>query len=272
MIVRDVVLSSEPRALRPAAGVGGDLANNPRRAIRDRRETRDPAHHIPPEEPSATAPAPASPPPNPPGPPKPLLTLETVTSWLATQSADIRTALAQSLATEINVIRDQGRAQGVELGRTQALQEITRRMESSLVALAGVAAAAEEAFRLEAAALANSCADIVSEAFLKIAGQHLASREAVLGAVIEVIKRSKDSRQVTIRVSGQDLALLREQQQHIQHALGSPHSTLVADPRVNVGGCLVESDLGTLDGRLEVQLHELFETIRAAKAAKWVDA
>jgi len=41
---------------------------------------------------------------------------------------------------------------------------------------------------------------------------------------------------------------------------------------VNVGGCLVESDLGTLDGRLEVQLRELFETIRAVKAAKWVDA
>jgi flagellar biosynthesis/type III secretory pathway protein FliH len=205
------------------------------------------------------------------GPPKPALTLETVSSWLSTQPADVRTKLAQSLATEIDTLREQGRAQGVESGRAQGLQEVSRRAESSLTALAGVAVAAEQAFKREAASLANSCADIVSEAFLKIAGPHLASREAVLGAVLEVIKRIKDSREVTIRVSSQDLALLREREEAIQHALGARHSTLVADPRVNVGGCLVESELGTLDGRLEVQLHELFETLRAAKAAKCVD-
>jgi flagellar assembly protein FliH len=261
MIVRDVVLSSEPRPLRPTVRVAGDLADN------QRRPTRDAPRYLPPDAPVA-----APPPPIPPDPPKPILTAETASSWLTAQSADIRTALAQSLATEVNTIREQGRAQGVELGRTQALQEIARRVESSLSTLAKAATAADEAFGLEAVALADSCADIVSEAFLKIAGEHLATREAVLGAVVEVIKRVKDSREVTVRVSSQDFPLLREYEAHIQQALGSRHSTLVADPRVSVGGCLVESDLGTLDGRLEVQLRELFETIRAAKAAKWADA
>ena len=276
MIVRDVVLSSEPRVLRPTSRVGGDLPDNSRGAIRDA------ARHLPSGElgitgtatASASASALALVPPSsiPPAPPKPLVTAETAASWLVTQTADIRAALAQSLATDINTLREQARAQGIETGRVQALQEIVRRAESSLVALAEVTTAAQKAFSLEAATLADSCADIVSEAFLKLAGQHLASREAVLGTVVEVIKRIKDSREVTIRVSSQDLAVLREYERHIQQVLGSRHLNLVADPRVNVGGCLVESDVGTLDGRLEVQLRELFETIRAAKAANWADA
>ena len=253
MIVRDVVLSSETRALRPVARGGASAQASA-------------AHEV---SPTSVAPTPS---PAAARVSAPVLTSEAVVSWLATQPADIRAAVASSLATEINTLREQGRAQGLESGRTQGLQEVSRRAESSLATLGKVASAAEEVFGLEAAALADCCADIVSESFLKIAGQYLASREAVLGAVAEVIKRIKDSREVTIRVSSQDLAQLREQEQAIQHALGGRRSTLVADPRVNVGGCLVESDLGTLDGRLEVQLRELFETIRAAKAAQWADA
>lgn len=256
MIVRDVVLSSEPRALRPVARAAVPTSAPP-----------------PPSAPPAPVLASASPPvssasnpPAPASPPKPVLTTETVISWLATQPADIRTAVARSLATEIDTLREQGRAQGAESGRAQALQEVSRRAESSLVALAAVATAAEAAFSLEATALTHSCADIVSEAFLKIAGQHLASREAVVGAVVEVVKRIKESREVTVRVSSQDLTLLREYEQSVRDALGSRQFTLVGDSRVSVGGCLVDSDLGTLDGRLEVQLRELFETIRAAKA------
>jgi flagellar biosynthesis/type III secretory pathway protein FliH len=40
---------------------------------------------------------------------------------------------------------------------------------------------------------------------------------------------------------------------------------IVADSRVELGGCIVETNTGSLDGRFEVQLRELYETLRLAK-------
>jgi len=271
VIMRDVVLSSEPRVLRPPPP-------QPSRPQAQPAPQGQPAPHAHPAsqaqpgphtQPAAHAqPAPQAPPP----PPKPTLTLDAVDTWLTTQSAETRAAVAQGLATEIGALREQARAQGVELGRAQALQDVTKRTESSLAALSKITTATEEAFALEAGQLSEACADIVAAAFLKIAGEHLPGRDAIVGAVVEVLKRVKDTRQVTIKVSQQDLPLLRECEPHLQQVLGSRQVTLIADPRVSVGGCLVESSLGTLDGRVEVQIRELFETLRVAKATRWANA
>ncbi len=256
MIMRDVVLSSEPRALRPPSTASG---TNPHPSVSTVAQ--------PPKTPQSV-PTPQSLPP----PSKPALTLDAVNSWLATQSVETRAAVAHGLATDLSALREQARAQGLETGRTQGLQEFSQRTESCLAALTRINTAAEEAFAQEAAQLSEACADIVAAAFVKLAGEHLPGREAILGAVTEVLKRVKDPREVTIRVSQQDLPLLREGEPLIQQVLGARHVTLSADPRVSVGGCLVESSLGTLDGRLEVQIRELFETIRAAKASRWTGA
>jgi flagellar biosynthesis/type III secretory pathway protein FliH len=198
----------------------------------------------------------------------PSLTLETVLRWLELQSPETKAACAQILAPELTTLKLAAQNEGLELGKAQALREITDRAASSLNSLARIAGAAESAFALEAAQLAEACTDIVAEVFLKLAGPQLTTREAALGAVLAVLERVKDEREVTIRVSPADLPLLQSQEPSIQATLGSRRWTLTADSRVGVGGCLVESTLGTLDGRLEVQLSELCETLRAAKAAR----
>jgi flagellar assembly protein FliH len=43
---------------------------------------------------------------------------------------------------------------------------------------------------------------------------------------------------------------------------------VVADERVTLGGCLVETAGGTLDARLEVQLRQLVDTLARAKEAQ----
>jgi flagellar assembly protein FliH len=198
----------------------------------------------------------------------PVLTLEAVGQWLEQQSAQIRAACAQMLASELTALHLAAKTEGLELGREQAVREIRERATSSLNALARVVTAAESAFALEAAQLAQDCADIVAEVFVKLAGSQLATREAALGAVLAVLARVKDEREVVIRVSPLDLPELQSQQAALQEALGGRRWTLNADSRVTVGGCLVESTLGTLDGRLEIQLSELCETLRAAKSAR----
>jgi flagellar assembly protein FliH len=258
VIVREVVMAGEPRALKPLTRIASELPEAQRRAPAEER--RQPAH----EEPHRDGGAPA--------PTKPVLAIEAAGTWLAAQSPDLRAALARGLADDIEGVQERSRTQGVEAGRTEGLREVAARTASGIAALGRISVSAEETFTQETAKLAELCADIVSEAFLKIAGEHLASREATIGAVLEVLKRIKDERELIIHVSSQDLPLLRELEPRMQEALGSRRWTMVADPRVSAGGCLVESSLGALDGRFEVQLQELFETIRAAKAARWEGA
>jgi flagellar assembly protein FliH len=92
-------------------------------------------------------------------------------------------------------------------------------------------------------------------------------REAALGTVLEVLKRVKDERELLIRVSEHDLPFLREAEQDIERACAGRQFTLVADSRVTAGGCIVESSLGSLDARFDVQLRALADTLRAAKSA-----
>jgi flagellar assembly protein FliH len=209
----------------------------------------------------------AQPPPQLP-PPPPALTVDAVCKWLEQQSDEARAACARALSPDLAVLQEEARAEGLERGRAHAIRELTERANSSLEALAGITETAERAFALEANQLAEVCTEIVAEVFLKLAGPALMTQEAILGSVVTVLQRVRDEREVTIRVSPSDLPLLQTHQAAFDRVLAPRRWTVTADSRVSVGGCLVESALGTLDGRLEVQLAKLSDTLRAAKVAR----
>ena len=209
----------------------------------------------------------AQPPPQLP-PPPPALTVDAVCKWLELQSDETRAACARALSTDLTVLEEEARAEGLERGRAHAIRELTERANASLETLARITEAAEQAFALEAHQLAQACTEIVAEVFLKLAGAALLTPEAILGSVVTVLQRVRDEREVTIRVSPSDLPLLQTHQAAFDKALGARRWTVTADSRVGAGGCLVESTLGTLDGRLEVQLANLSDTLRAAKTTR----
>jgi len=204
----------------------------------------------------------------PPSPPPPPLTAHAVCEWLELQSDETRAACARALSPDLAVLQESARAEGLEIGTAHAIRELTERAHSSLEALAKITENAEKAFAQEAGQLAQACAEIVAEVFVKLAGTALLTQEAILGSVLTVLQRVRDEREVTIRVSPGDLTLLQTHQAAFDKVLAPRRWTVTADPRVNAGGCLVESTLGTLDGRLEVQLAKLSDTLRAAKAAR----
>jgi flagellar assembly protein FliH len=247
MILRDVIVANERQKLGPQDPSGASNALS--RAALDRRTPQL----------EVVPPAP---------PPGPVLTVESVRQWLASQSSDTRTACTQALASDLAALKSAAQAEGLEIGKAHAMREFTERANSSLSALGRIAEAADRAFELEASELLESCTDIVAEVFLKLAGSLLSTREAALGCVLSVLQRVKDERELTIRVSPADLPLLQKHEASLREALGSRRWTLASDSRVAAGGCLVESSLGTLDGRLESQLGKLCETLRVAKAAR----
>jgi flagellar assembly protein FliH len=199
-------------------------------------------------------------------PEPPPLSSDHVASWLVTQDGATRTALASLLSDELAVVRDAAHEEGYSRGHAEAMKEARDKVRTAIDALQALNASAQEAFDSELEQLECACTEVVAEAFFKLAGSALVTREAILGTVGEVLKRVREERELRIHVNPGDLPVLRTAETGIAASLPGRHFTLVADGRVTAGGCIVESGLGSLDGRLEVQLGELVATLRAAKS------
>lgn len=195
------------------------------------------------------------------------LTFEQVAAWLAVQDGETRETCASLLAEELTAVHERARLSGFEAGEKRAMEEAAQEKTRMLDALSNLVSASESAFEQERAALTEDCADVVGEVLAKIAGSALASREAIVGTVMTVLSRMKDDREATIRVHADDLPVLKLEEDRIAKLFGRSKFTLVVDSRVTVGGCIVETSAGSLDGRLDVQLREMCETLRSAKVA-----
>jgi flagellar assembly protein FliH len=239
MILRDVIVTDEPRPLvREIPRV-----SRPQEVAQVDVPAHDVAHVI-----------------------EPVLDVGTVVDWLDSQDLDTRHACAAVLVEELESLRDQAKSEGLRAGKAEAVEAAGKELDARLAVLKSVVTEAEIRLKQESDALAASCSEIVAEALTKIAGPLLGTREAAVGAVEQVLKRVKEARELTIRVNAADVPVLAEAEEALAPALAGRKFNLVADSRVDVGGCIVESRLGSLDGRFEAQLRELFEALRAAKA------
>jgi flagellar assembly protein FliH len=199
-------------------------------------------------------------------PEPPPLSADRVANWIVAQDGATRISLASLLSDDLTALRESARREGYESGHQEAMTEARDKVGSALAALEKLNLSAASAFDSECTRVEIACAEIVSQAFFKLAGEALVSRAAIVGTVNEVLKRVRDERELRIHVNPADLPVLRSAEQGIAACLPGRSLSLVADGRVECGGCIVESALGSLDGRLEVQLAELCATLRAAKS------
>lgn len=105
---------------------------------------------------------------------------------------------------------------------------------------------------------------IVFQAVTAIIGNVLAERVGVVEVVRQVIGQVRDHENLIVRVSSKDFALIKDAYAP-ENCVGQ-RVDVVAEPRILPGGCLVESSAGTLDGRLEVQLHSLRELLLGVRS------
>jgi flagellar assembly protein FliH len=95
-------------------------------------------------------------------------------------------------------------------------------------------------------------------------------REGVQAAVREVMRGVHERERLVVRVSPRDHALLAVDGFKPRNGDGQAVE-LLADERVELGGCLIETGGGTLDGRLETQLKRLRDTLVGAARASVVE-
>jgi flagellar assembly protein FliH len=163
----------------------------------------------------------------------------------------------------------QGLEQGRQEGRAQAEQEMDQQQQAEAsraldAAEAGVSALqalltqlqeADSTLQAKAEVLA---VDIAWTALMRLLAEAAGKRETVAAMVRAVLGQSRSQQVLRIGLSQADLALMQK-----ELPTDFAGFSLVADVRVQSGGCIVETVAGALDGRLETQLHALRQVLVA---------
>lgn len=190
--------------------------------------------------------------------------LKTRLAALGQENAQFR---QQLLAANEQAERD-GYAHGVDKGTADG-QAAFRDKIAQLDALIDKLQAycGEEIGGLEDMALGIAHATIC-----RILGEVLPTRDGVLSVVRQVIAEVREQDRLVVRLAPDDFALLAGNGLTTLKELRPGQLEVLADSRVELAGCLVDTSYGSLDARIETQLRQLRETLQATRARRAQEA
>lgn len=85
----------------------------------------------------------------------------------------------------------------------------------------------------------------------------------VVANIKSALEKIKGKTEIIIRVNTEDLELTTEhKEEFIQRFEELRHVTILEDTRIDKGGCIIETDFGSVDARIATQLQEIEEKIR----------
>jgi type III secretion protein L len=164
----------------------------------------------------------------------------------AEQEAAALRANAENAARELREAAYQEGREAAMLEITQLLLDIRQRRETVL------AEVEEDVLRLSVK-LAE-----------KIIGREIEQRDATLADIVSTaLRHARQQEMLVVRVNPADLAAIQAQRESIDSAARARFLDIIADPRVGRGGCLIESESGTVDAQLSTQLRVLERALLA---------
>jgi len=169
-------------------------------------------------------------------------------------------------AVEVEKARLEGIEQGKSLGREVAQRELMpalELMQQYATMLAAERADLSARFEEQLVSLATQMAEKILNAELNV------KPEMLVGIVKNALRSVTEAKQVTLRVHPQDLELLRAKTEEIAAGLSSAAVLdLRPDDSLRRGDCLVDSDIGSLDAKLETQLTSLKQQLEMSLEKK----
>lgn len=160
------------------------------------------------------------------------------------QAERIRTAagetarrIVEEATRDAERIREEARREGAEAARAEVARDLAH---AARLRLEAVRRAQDEIIAL-GVALAK-----------RVVGRVIRIEPSLVTEMAEeLVRRFERARQVKVRVAPADEPAL------LAHWAERPEIAIEADPRLDRGDCIVETDLGTLDGRIDVRLEAL---------------
>jgi flagellar biosynthesis/type III secretory pathway protein FliH len=160
-----------------------------------------------------------------------------------------------------------------EAGREAARSEFERMradLEAETRSAVGVFTGAASALQGERVAVLEESAQQVVDLALRLARAVVRARiEADPGAVLplvrELLQRAAAAGSLTIRLSPRDHAHLTANADSLPGIAGTEGLRLRADAAVPPGGCVLETEAGKLDARVETQWERIEEALRPGR-------
>ena len=164
---------------------------------------------------------------------------------------------AERIKAEALRFREEQVRAGYEEGRRQGYEE----------ALKGLAKIEEEYARL-AERIEPELVKLSLGIARKILGAEIEMRpEAIAQIVAQALKTVRHTRDITIRVHPSHVAALEGMRQTLLGVLSRAREfSIRGDESMRPGGCVIETELGTLDGDLDTQLALIERALRATTA------
>lgn len=175
---------------------------------------------------------------------------------LDNQAEELREA-TQSLSEWMAAEESRGYAEGHE----KAAREVGEQNEQKLAQLGQAMALFDETLHAQVQQVDKYAVELAFAALARIVGEQCSNTVFTKAVVEEALASVKGSSKVVVRISQSDLDVLESIRGDLATAGQFSELQLVADPRVSVGGCLIETDNGTWDARLETQLLRLKDTV-----------
>jgi flagellar biosynthesis/type III secretory pathway protein FliH len=141
--------------------------------------------------------------------------------------------------------RAEARREGLAAGREEGLAQLTELLLKARVAAAAMGEGATADLKRLAVRIAE-----------KILGRELAtSPEAIVDVVRAALDAARARKELVVRVHPEDAAAIQSSHPRLATAL-LPNAVLAVrgDADVPRGGCQIDTEVGTIDARLEVQL------------------
>ena len=178
---------------------------------------------------------------------------------------------------ECDAIRESARREGFAAGRdeglksaaeeidTRAAEEAARRTQASLATAAPAVRAAAKSLEAQRRQWQSEWELTAVQLAVEIAGrltrQQIAANPAlILDRAREVLALASGHGDASLRMHPADLDALGEQADALTDGTAA---TLVPDPTVEAGGCVLQTDAGQIDAQLSTQLDRLVEELLA---------
>ncbi len=126
---------------------------------------------------------------------------------------------------------------------------------------------AEQARRQAWAVIEPQAIDLIFALCKQVLKQEIeVSRTAALEIIRNAIRRVSDHGTLRVKVSPDDLDMARSHRGELESLLdGNAQIEIVADRRIGAGGCVVETESGSIDARIETQTANIGEALEQVK-------
>jgi flagellar assembly protein FliH len=170
------------------------------------------------------------------------------------------------LSREVESLRKTAEQAGYSAGYSKGLAEAKGAASQHADNITELVHSIRHSLSVEIDGVEDVAIEIAYAAVCKMLGKSLPTLEGVRAMVGEMIKHAKQSEKLTVRVAPADYRLIENHLDELIKNKTEADIEFVPDEQVGMGGCLVESASGTLDGRLERQIELLRNTLVQARS------